>query len=94
MTTNDPADGLSAPDEAPAPEPLTVDIIVAGLEAEQANLTADIRTDADRITHLQGLNTQRRARLRQVKRMLTAAKPPKTKATSKVVRLPKPKAGA
>lgn len=75
-------DTLPAPNSETEPATLptlSVDAIIAGLEAERDDLVASIQTDVEKIARLQSLNSQRRARLRQVKRMLTAAKPPRPK---------------
>lgn len=61
-------------------EPLTLDKIVAGLELERDTLVGEIKNDSEQITRLEALNSQRRGRLRQVKRMLTAAKPTRSRA--------------
>jgi hypothetical protein len=61
---------------------LSVNAIVSGLEADQSSLITKIKERAESIDRLQRENSQDRARLRQVKRMLTASKPPRPKKTA------------
>jgi hypothetical protein len=82
--------GLSPPRLSPPvdpDEPLTMDIIVAGLEAEKNELAKEIFGNVSKIDALESRNRALRRRLRDVKRMLTAAKPrERAKATPKAAK--------